>query len=163
MTPRNSRLTTRKEPRALSHQLCLGRFWGSHWSSSTTRLVLLKDAADCCVENILGRGKIGNPTWPCCSSVKSSLVLPSVTQKHSWSLVEAKKPFRFISVVTTEHLLGTSWVAHTGEIIQSITMLILKLELKWKIYSDWSSISLLSIGKSKPYCSNLLFSWACCY
>ena len=42
------------------------------------------------------------------SLMKFSLPLISVTQKHYGSLVEAKKPFRFISVVITDHLLGSS-------------------------------------------------------
>lgn len=49
------------------------------------------------------------------SLMKFSLPLISVTQKHYGSLVEAKKPFSFISVVITDHLLGFSWTTNIGD------------------------------------------------
>ena len=68
--------------------------------------------------------------------MKFSLTSLSVTQKHYSSLVEAKKLFRLFLLLSQI----TSWVLHElqilGAVIQSIIILSLVLEPKWKSFTD---------------------------
>lgn len=156
MTPGSSRLTTRKELRALPHQLYLDKSQENHRSCEKIALAVVWRIN--CIE-----AKVeAHLTLLVSFLMKFSLPLCSMTQKHHGSLIVAKKSFRFISVVATGHLLGSSLTTNTGdnnpEYYSSDPDTGTQVENFHRLI-----LGSLSTLKSKPYSFNLLLSWACCY